>query len=157
MTFAGPEVGMPALAGVPAAVAGDGPAVAFASQLARQIGMVPFVVNGDRRLYHAAAVMAGNFATALLADAATVLQSAGVPPEKAAGVLLPLALESLRNAAPDPLVALTGPAARNDRDTIAAHQIALEEHGLQEAAEVYGVMTNRIRTLLGFRTPEEDR
>jgi len=143
MTFPGPEVALPDLTGVPAALAGDPDAVAFGRRLAHQLGMQPLHVPGDRRLYHAAAVMAGNFATVLLADAARVLHEAGVARDEAASALLPLALASLRNASPDPARALTGPAARGDLSTVQAHQEALEAADLPAEAEVYRTMSLR--------------
>lgn len=126
MTFPAPELAPPRFEGVPAALAGDPEAVAAARALAERLGMRAFLVPGDRRLYHAAAVMAGNFATALLAEAAAVLAGAGVPLEQAPALLAPLALRSVENAAElGPARALTGPVARGDELVIAAHRAAL--------------------------------
>lgn len=125
MTFPGEGL-PPRLEGVPAAVAGDPEAVAAATALARALGLAPFTVPGDRRLYHAAAVMAGNFATALLAEAAAVLSAAGVPPDQAPAILAPLARQSIENAAArGPAATLTGPVARGDEAVILGHQEAL--------------------------------
>lgn len=147
MTFPGPERHLPDLHGVAAAVDGDDEAVAAAEVLARAAGMRPMRVRGDRRLYHTAAVIAGNFMTTLLADAATVLQAVGVPPEESAETLLPLALASLRNAAPDPRAALTGPVVRGDEPTIAGHRDALRGAGLGDLLAEYDTLTERTRTL----------
>lgn len=131
MSFPGPHALPPADLEVPAAVAGDPEALRAASSLARALGWTPFAVPGDRRLYHAAAVLAGNFATALLADAAEVLSAAGVRREDAAALLAPLALASLANAARQgPAAALTGPVARGDQQTLAAHREALRVGGV---------------------------
>jgi len=143
MTFPGPEVALPDLRGVPAALDGDAEALAVGEELARALDMLPLPVPGDRRLYHAAAVMAGNFATVLLADASTVLEAAGVPAEQAAGALLPLALASLRNAVPDPARALTGPAARGDHATISAHLDALASGALHREEALYRALSDR--------------
>ena len=102
--------------------------------------MSPLEVPGDRALYHCAAVMAGNFATVLLAEAAAVLEAAGVARERAAASLAPLALTSLRNAATDPVAALTGPAARGDLATIEGHLRALNDHDLAESKKIYEVL-----------------
>jgi len=147
MTFPGPELGPPDLTGVPAAVAGDPRAVDIATSLATDLGLRPFSVPGDRRLYHAAAVMAGNFATVLLADSATTLAAAGVPEDQAAGLLLPLALASLQNAGKKPVSALTGPAVRGDHGTIARHRQALAEAGLDEIDVIYAALTHRAAEL----------
>jgi predicted short-subunit dehydrogenase-like oxidoreductase (DUF2520 family) len=153
MTFPGPEVALPELDGVPAALAGDPEAVRIGAAIAGALGMAPLHVPGDRRLYHAAAVIAGNFATVLLADAARVLVAAGVPAERAPGVLAPLALRSLRNAAADPARALTGPVARGDRTTLDAHRAALAEAGLDEVLAVYELMVERATALLSEPRP----
>lgn len=147
MTFPGPEVAVPALDGVPAALAGDPEAIEAGRRLALDLGMAPLEISGDRRLYHAAAVMAGNFATVLLADAARTLTAAGVPSDRAASALLPLALASLRNAAPDPVAALTGPAARGDHATVQGHRDALDAHGLFEVRGAYDALTARALAL----------
>lgn len=126
MSFPGPELGLPRMDEVPAAIAGDPEARAAAAAIARALGWHSFEVPGDRRLYHAAAVLAGNFATALLAEAAAVLSAAGVPADQAPALLAPLALTSLRNAAAvGPARALTGPVARGDEEVIGAHREAL--------------------------------
>ncbi len=151
MTFPGPEVDVPDLTGVPAAVAGDPDAVAAARAIATSLGLVPFEVPGDRRLYHAAAVMAGNFATVLLAEAARVLSEAGVDPAEAPALLAPLAVRSLQNAASDPRAALTGPAARGDLPTIAAHRAALATAGLHDALALYDLFTDRAIDLVRVR------
>jgi predicted short-subunit dehydrogenase-like oxidoreductase (DUF2520 family) len=146
MTFPGPEQ-LPDLAGVAAAVAGDPEAVDAGRAIAAALGMRAVEVPGERALYHAAAVMAGNFATVLLADAAAVLERAGVDPREARAMLAPLAIASLRNAIDDPARALTGPVARGDEITIAAHREALRGAGLVEVADVYDRLTERARAL----------
>lgn len=157
MTFPGPEVGLPDLAGVPAALAGDAEAVAAARALAASLGMRAFEVPGDRRLYHASAVMAGNFATVLLAEAARVLAAAGVPPEEAPGLLVPLALQSLRNAATDPAGALTGPVARGDDAVLEGHRQALAVAGLEDVRTLYETLTDRARLLVSGRRGRSSR
>ena len=154
MTFPGPEVALPELQGVPAAVAGTPRGLEAARDLAGSLGMRPVEVPGDRRLYHAAAVMAGNFATVLLADAAAVLARAGVPREQGLEMLLPLALRSLQGALPDPAAGLTGPHARRDHEVVAAHRDALAEAGLKDHLDLYDLMVGRTRALLGFEDPE---
>lgn len=144
MTFPGPAVAIPELSGVPVALAGDPQAIEAGEALAKRLDMVPFVVPGDRRLYHAAAVIAGNFASLLLAEAATVLTAAGVPPERAPALLAPLALQSLRNTSQQPSAAFTGPAARGDVATLAAHRAALTDAGLLATLHLYDALTERL-------------
>jgi len=125
MTFPG---GPPPPPPVPAAVSGAPAALAAARALAEALGWTPFEVVGDRRAYHAAAVVAGNFATTLLAEAAEILALAGVPPDQAPALLAPLALRSLQNAADlGPAKALTGPVVRGDEGVIGGHLQVLEQ------------------------------
>lgn len=156
MTFPGPEVALPDLVGVPVALAGDPEAVNAGRALADRLGMRPLLVPGDRRLYHAAAVMAGNFATVLLAEAARVLAHAGVDPDEARQALVPLAVQSLRNAAANPAAALTGPAARGDHATIAAHRDALAAAGQLESRALYDALDLATRRLLADRHAESE-
>jgi predicted short-subunit dehydrogenase-like oxidoreductase (DUF2520 family) len=123
-------------------------AVEAATAIATSLGMRTFEVPGDRRLYHAAAVMAGNFATVLLAEAADVLAAAGVPAAEAPSILAPLAVQSLRNASDDPAAALTGPVARGDEATLEQHRRALADAGLTEVASLYQALTERARRLV---------
>lgn len=158
MTFPGPEIGIPDAAEVAVALAGDAEAVDAGQAIARRLGFASFTVPGDRRLYHCAAVIAGNFATVLLAEAADVLTKAGVPPDRSAALLLPLALRSLRNAVPNPRQALTGPAARGDDTTIEAHRTALRESGLADLLPLYDQLTDRARRVVQVapRTSDEE-
>ena len=153
MTFPGPDVSIPDLRGVPAAVEGDARAVEVATELALDLGFSVIEVRGDRRLYHAAAVMAGNLTSVLFADAARVLTECGVDPSRASSALLPLALQSLRNAAEHPDRALTGPVARGDEATIGGHRAALEAAGFVTLLPEYDALTKRARLLLRGRTP----
>ena len=127
MSFPGPERGVPPTDGVPAAIAGHPEALAAARALAELLGMRAFEVPGDRRLYHAAAVMAGNYATVLLDAASTLLAAAGVNATLAPSLLAPLALASIQQGAKvGPTKALTGPLARGDAQAVAAQLDAIE-------------------------------
>jgi len=138
MTFPGPEVATPDLRGVPCAIdATDEALLATLSTVARDLGMQPVRVPGDRRLYHAAAVMAGNLATVLLAEAGRILQAAGVDGPTARQMLIPLMLASARNAVVDPSGALTGPVARGDLATLDRHRAALDAAGLHDLQALY--------------------
>ncbi len=153
MTFSGSEAGPSPRGPVPAAVAGSPEAVAVARALALRLGWTPFEVPGDRRLYHAAAVMAGNFATTLLAEAAALLVAAGVPAEEAPGLLAALALTSIENAVRmGPRAALTGPVARGDEAVLAAHRAALAALA-PEALGTYESLVVATRRLLRPPTP----
>jgi predicted short-subunit dehydrogenase-like oxidoreductase (DUF2520 family) len=146
MTFPGPPFPAPELAGAGAAVEGDPEALEVALRLAADLGMKAFPAPRNRALYHAAAVIAGNFATVLLAEGARVLKAAGV--EDGAALLAPLALQSIANAATDPRRAITGPAARGDERTLEAHRNALRDADMQDVIHYYDLLSAKARTLI---------
>jgi len=156
MTFPGPEVAMPDVEGVPVALAGHPDALAVGGQLADELGMRAFSVPGDRRLYHAAAVMAGNLVMVLMDEAATVLEHAGVDRATAFEVLTPLALRSVRNAPRGLTRALTGPVARGDEQTLAGHRLALELHHPAAVAVYEAIVTAAKTRLAGAEPTTED-
>lgn len=141
MTFPGVAVGVPDLRGVGARVDGTPRATAAALELAGLLGLRPFHVPGDSRLYHAAASLTSGHLAALFLDAAGILTRAGVPAEEARALLLPLATESLRRVAAAGGVALTGPAARGDRATEQQHEDALSP----DESRIYAVLSDRVR------------
>jgi len=159
-SFPGPEVAIPPLEGVPAAIAGDPEARSIARGLALELGMSPFDVTGDRRLYHAAAVVAGNFATVLLGEAARLLEAAGVTSELAPKILAPLALASIQQGGDrGPAAALTGPFARGDAGAVAAHIAAITQY-TPEITALYQELGRRAADLSregGHISPEEHR
>ncbi|MGC6508227.1 MAG: DUF2520 domain-containing protein [Myxococcota bacterium] len=125
MSFPGPEFEIPT-GKIPATYSGMPEAMQKAFWLGAQLGFTVYELSGDRTLYHAAAVIAGNYASVLLRMAGTLLSECGVTEPHQA--LLPLAQMSLRSAAQHPLsVSLTGPIARGDTETINLHQDALEK------------------------------
>ncbi len=109
--------------GAPAAIAGSsGEALSVARALAEVLGLKPFTVaEGDRAAYHAGAAMAANLLVTVQWAAARLLQSAAVDPR----VLVPLARQALANWATLGPAALTGPVARGDLATVAAHRHAV--------------------------------
>ena len=159
-SFPGPSVALPPVEGVPAALAGDPEAVEAARTIAEAIGFATFEVPGDRRLYHAAAVMAGNFATVLLGDAASLLEAAGVSRDEAAGILAPLALASIEQAARrGTSAALTGPFARGDLGVVEGHLAAIAEASpdLERLYRALGVRAATLAAHGGHLTAEELR
>src|SRR5215211_1699123 len=103
-----------------AAVAGSSDrALAFATGLARALGMRPFeIADEDRAAYHAGAAMASNFLVALESAAQRV---AGVDRE----VLAPLVRAAVETWVAEGDAALTGPIARGDEATVARHREAI--------------------------------
>jgi predicted short-subunit dehydrogenase-like oxidoreductase (DUF2520 family) len=146
MTFPGPDIQTPEPSGITAAISGDSAAVEVATILAKAFGFTPFTFNGDRMLYHAAAVIAGNFTSHLYRVATNLLREAGMPDAIIQHALLPLTLQSATNAANFPDSALTGPAARGDEKIISAHIDALLRSENEQTADLYKSVTNDIIT-----------
>lgn len=94
-------------------------AMARARWLAETLGLRPFeVADADRTLYHAAAVIGGNFLVTLWRVATRLLDQVGAPPE----AIVPLMTRTIENG-----FDLTGPIARGDWTTVEAHLEALAE------------------------------
>jgi predicted short-subunit dehydrogenase-like oxidoreductase (DUF2520 family) len=113
--------------GAVAAVEGDPRAIAEARRLSQLLGLEPIgLPPGAKPAYHAGAVMASNYVVALAAMAGRVAAAAGIPPELAARMYLPLLLGTAENLAhASPAVALTGPVRRGDVATVRVHLEAL--------------------------------
>lgn len=126
-TVANPEEGVRVLPGVAFAIDGEGEAAAWAERLVKLLdGMVLHIPRGSRPLYHAAAVMAGNYPLALMSAAVMLMGEAGVDEAAARRALEPLARTSVENAFRlGPAGALTGPIARGDAETVRGHLAAL--------------------------------
>jgi predicted short-subunit dehydrogenase-like oxidoreductase (DUF2520 family) len=119
-----------AFAGAGCAVAGTAPgALAFATALARTLGMEPFEIDEEgRAAYHAAASVASNFMVTLQAAAESIAAGAGLERAQARALLVPLLRRTVDNLAElGPERALTGPVARGDEMTILAQRRAVAE------------------------------
>ncbi|MEM7275717.1 MAG: DUF2520 domain-containing protein [Actinomycetota bacterium] len=117
-----PETGAERLAdGASFAVAGDRAAGEVVAALGGRIIEVP---DDRRALYHAAASVGANHLVALCAQVERLADAAGVPVD-AYWNLMAATLDNVR--ATGARRALTGPAARGDLATIAAHLRAIDE------------------------------
>jgi predicted short-subunit dehydrogenase-like oxidoreductase (DUF2520 family) len=115
------ERGAEQLDGAWAAVTAETEAARSAGHwLAEALGLRPFdLADSARTLYHAGAVFASNYVVTLQRAASLLFESAGAPPE----ALEPLMRRTIENG-----FELTGPIARGDWDTVAAHRAAIQEH-----------------------------
>jgi predicted short-subunit dehydrogenase-like oxidoreductase (DUF2520 family) len=94
-------------------------ALGRARWLAEALGLRPFeVADADRTLYHAAAVIGGNFLVTLHDVATRLLAEVGAPEE----AIVPLMRRTIENG-----FDLTGPIARGDWTTVEAHLATLEK------------------------------
>lgn len=122
------------------AIGGETPeALEQARDLAQLLGLQPFVIaDRDRPAYHAGAALAANFLVTLQRAAALLFASAGAPPEG----LAPLLRRVVDNG-----FDLTGPVARGDEGTVAAHRAAIEERA-PELAPLYAALAAATRELV---------
>ncbi|MDA0873851.1 MAG: DUF2520 domain-containing protein [Bacteroidetes bacterium] len=128
-TFTGTE-GKERFRGITIGVEGAPEAVLAGKHLADDLlAQAVEVATDHKALYHAAAVMAGNHAIAMLALAADLWERATSDRQGAAEALGPLTRQSVENAlAAGPEVALTGPVVRGDVGTLQRHLEALSQH-----------------------------
>lgn len=113
-----------------------------------------FVIDKSQKvLYHASNVMVSNLVTALLSMGIKSFEKCGVSEEKALEALLPLIRGNIENIAKKGFPeSLTGPAERNDIDTIIKHLEVLEkEEGL-----IYGLLTKELAKISKVKHPDRD-
>lgn len=105
--------------------------------LAETLGLQPFeLADADRTLYHAGAVIGGNFLVTLYRVASRLLSESGAPPE----AIVPLMRRTIENG-----FDLTGPIARGDWATVDAHIDALEQRA-PDLVPVYRALAAATRT-----------
>lgn len=130
--------------GAGAAVAGSSArALAFATELARSLGMSPVTIaDDDRGAYHAAASIASNFLVALEDAAERLLATCDAP----RSLLVPLVRATVENWAANGGAALTGPIARGDTATVERQRAAVAERH-PEMLELFDAMCALTRSL----------
>ncbi len=124
MTFTGRSDDVDRLSGTCFGVTAPDVLRPAAEALVIEMGGEPvFISEENRDLYHAALAGAANHLVTLVAQAADLLRAAGVA--EPARLLGPLLAASLDNALLLGDAGLTGPVARGDAETVAAHVAAL--------------------------------
>ncbi len=120
MTFSGTSVDLERLAGCCFGVTAPEPVRPVAEALVLEMGAEPVWVPEDARpAYHAALSHGANHLVTLVAQAVQVLRDSGIDvPER---VLAPLLSAALDGALRQGDAVLTGPVARGDAGTVAAH------------------------------------
>ena len=110
-----PDRGPDQLEGAHAAVTGDWE---LGAGVAGALGMTPFALADEAKpAYHAASVFASNYVVTLTHAAVSLLERTGLEREAALAVLRPLQHRTIDVAGSPP----TGPIARGDAATVAAH------------------------------------
>ena len=148
-TFPNVEAGLERLPGAYCFCEGDDVAVKVLEEFSSAIGAKPVRINNPegKLLYHASAVMACNYFTALLDAAITTAQKAGINPSDALSALEPLVRATLDNIfANGPAKALTGPIARGDEKLIAKQfkEILAADKDLAEIYSTLGKWTVKV-------------
>ncbi|MFP5347927.1 MAG: Rossmann-like and DUF2520 domain-containing protein [Actinomycetes bacterium] len=136
MTFTGTSIDIPRLADCCFGVTAPAPVLPVAQALVVEMGAEPVVVpEAARPLYHAALAHGSNHLVTLVAQAEQLLREAGVDqPGRLLGPLLQASLDNALRSGDD---ALTGPVARGDAGTVAAHaQVIADAAARTGAADV---------------------
>jgi predicted short-subunit dehydrogenase-like oxidoreductase (DUF2520 family) len=109
--------------GILISVEGDPEACQTGRRVVRDLGARCLdIETGGKVLYHASAVVASNYLVVLMDIALELMEGAGVPRERAFDILEPLVAGTLANIGRKAThEALTGPVARGDLATVAAH------------------------------------
>jgi len=125
MTFTGRRDDVDRIKGVCFGVTAPDKLRTAAEALVIEMGGEPvFIAESERGLYHASLAFAANHLVTLVAQAADMLRKAGADnPERMLGPLLGAALD---NALRFGDAGLTGPVARGDDGTVAAHVAAIK-------------------------------
>jgi predicted short-subunit dehydrogenase-like oxidoreductase (DUF2520 family) len=135
MTFTGRPDDAEKMTGISFGVTAPEPLRPVAEALVVEMGGEPVFIAEDKRgIYHAALASAANHLVTLVVQSGDLLVQAGVPdPPRMLGPLLGAALENVL-ALGD--LALTGPVARGDAETVAAH-VAVIAAAAPEALAAY--------------------
>ena len=135
MTFTGTEVDLQRLAGASFGVTAPDSLRPVAEVLVIEMGAEPvWIPESSRALYHAALASGANHLVTLVAQSADLLRRAGV--EAPMQMLAPLLGAALDNTLRAGDAALTGPVARGDAGTVAAHLEVLRREA-PEAVPAY--------------------
>ena len=120
LSFADPMVSAERFPGTWVGIEGEADAVPVAAEVFEALGARTFpIASQGKALYHAAAVITNNFTTVLQAVALEAWAKAGVPADVARDLNATLLRSTVENIEKfGPAEALTGPAARGDRDVV---------------------------------------
>lgn len=133
MTFTGLSLDLQRLTDCSFGVTAAAPVLPIAQALVVEMGAEPVVIaEADRPLYHAALAHGSNHVMTLMGQSMQLLHKIGVEhPDRMLG---PLVRATVDNALASGENALTGPVARGDVSTVAAHVAALTELAGPDAA-----------------------
>lgn len=126
-SFADKEHAVKNLPGSIFSVEGEEEAINLGKKVAKDLGGEAFVIEKEAKpLYHAAACIASNYLVTLIGSSLAFLEGAGIGKDKALEAIFPLVKGTLNNINNlGGTVALTGPIARGDENTILEHLEAI--------------------------------
>jgi predicted short-subunit dehydrogenase-like oxidoreductase (DUF2520 family) len=126
-SVADPTTAAERLKGAFVGIEGDERALIAAERLANTLRMIPVRIPAEAKpAYHAGAAFVANYTVALVGVAERLARSAGVSPDIAAKIYLPLLGGSVANLTQlGPAASLTGAVRRGDVQTIQSHLDAL--------------------------------
>lgn len=126
-------------------IEGDPQAVEIGTQIAHDLGGLPFSIDSRfKTLYHAAAVTSCGHLVALFDAAVEMMTKCGLSAEKAKAILLPLVTSTVQNLAEQSTsAALTGTFARADIETFTRHLTTLNENVSDDLLEIYLLLGER--------------
>lgn len=129
------------LNGITFAIEAKQPLYAYLEDMARNLGGSPMEVGAEYKpLYHASAVMAGNYLVALLNNATDMWAVFGIKRSDALRALAPLVKKTLENSLKKGIPeALTGPISRGDEETIKSHLKSIRQHA-EHTSGLYSIL-----------------
>ena len=159
MSFASPLSDLDSFAGTYCGCEGDMAALAILSPIFESIGGRCFTLNAEQKaLYHTATALCCNQLTALTEVSFQLFENAGIERTTAKQMMQPLMLTTLTNIFQQGTTdALTGPIARGDHASVAAHIDALQATGANSLAiyQSLGKVAVELSAAQGNAKPEE--
>lgn len=124
------------------AIDGDAAAQNIGRKMVNDIGGIFLTIpDGQRALYHAAACMACNYFTALVASTVELFKAMNIDEQAALQALKPIVTATLDNICENGTAqSLTGPIVRGDVITVAKHIEAIQQFSGSAELELYKVM-----------------
>ncbi len=112
-------------------IEGHPKSVSLIKRMIKRIGSSAWIIPSNKKaVYHLGGVISSNFTIALLFMAVRLYKEMGLSEKQTLKILGPILHQTIHNAESLGVsMALTGPAARNDRVTIAHHRKILIRHG----------------------------
>ena len=156
-SFADPENSYQHFSGTHCAYEGDASALAIILPLFEKIEAQLFEIDSNNKtLYHTATVLACNALVGLLDASLECFNAAGVTPEQASQLLLPIVHQTVDNVLQkSPVDALTGPLMRGDTDII-EKQLAATQRLNTGISDIYASLSLRLLPLAGQKGLENN-